>query len=426
VNAEPTIAALITGAGPAAVAIVRLSGADAFAIARRICGRWPDPLVPRRAFHATFFGDGQPFDSGLVLTFPGPASYTGEDVVELQGHGGHAARRLLEASVAAGARLAEPGEFTRRAYIAGRIDAVQAEAVALLIAAQTDRSLEVAQSNLGGALSATVLDFEEKLTGLRGRVEGLIDFAQEADGAEVGLAEGIRTLAGQVRALAATFSQGRRLFSRSEVVLVGPVNAGKSSLLNAMLGEERALVDAAPGTTRDLVHGDLELDGLPLRLVDTAGWREATGVEARGIAAGQAAAERAEVVLWVVDGQAPVEPPQAGWMRVWNKADLSPVAGAGWVAVSTRTGAGLEGLRAAIRLRLSAEGEHDERVVTTVRQAQALREAAEALDTASGQELLELLAEDLRRAAGALTRVRGGGMVDGVMDAVFAQFCIGK
>ena len=423
-----TIAAAATGTGPAAVGIVRISGPDAFSIGRRICARWPDPLVGGRAHLSDFLFEGLPFDAGLVLPFLGPRSYTGEDVLELQGHGGHAQRRLLIAVCSAGARLAEPGEFTQRAFLAGKLDLIQAEAVAKLVAAQTDRALQAAQASLGGALSSRVGELESELARLRGRVEGLLDFPAESEGAEAGLPLACAALSERVGELAQSFSCGRRLFSRSEVVLVGPVNAGKSSLFNALLGEERALVDADPGTTRDLVTADVELGGLPVRFVDTAGWRAAAGVEARGIALGREAASRAAAVVWVSPADAFEPAPQAGWIQVSSKCDLAPGqrVAAGALAVSAHGGEGLEALRAELVSRLLPPGSEEELLVIGERQAQELAAAAGALARAAAEPAVELVAEELAAAAGALARVTGTSSEPEILDEVFRQFCIGK
>ena len=422
-----TIAAPATAPGPAAVGIVRLSGPDAFEIGRRICARWPEPLEPRRAFTTDFLRDGRVFDAGLALAFPGPGSYTGEDVLELHGHGGHATQALLAAVVAAGARLAEPGEFTQRAFHSGKVDLVQAEAVAQLISAQSERALQAAARGLGGSLSEKLEELEDAVLDFHGRIEGLLDFPAEAEGAESGLSEALSMLASDVEALAATFSRGRRLFVRSEVVLAGPVNAGKSSLLNALMGEERALVDADPGTTRDLVTADCERAGLPLRLVDTAGWREASGVEARGIALGRAAAGRAELVLWVTPIDSFEVPPDSRWLSVVTKRDLDPMRqlAPGSLGVSVRTGEGLDALWGAIVERLGVGGD-DALLIGVERQAEGLRVASAALRRAAGQGELELAAEDLTSAREALASVRGKAVEGDALDRVFRQFCIGK
>ncbi|MBS2029902.1 MAG: tRNA modification GTPase [Deltaproteobacteria bacterium] len=426
-KASDTIVAPATAPGPAAVGIVRLSGSEAFSIGRMLCARWPERLEPRKAFFARFVREGDAFDSGLVLPFPGPASYTGEDVLELHGHGGRATQELLAAALACGARLAEPGEFTQRAFVNGKLDLVQAESVAQLIAAQSGRALRVAARGLGGSLSEKLDQLEDAVLDLQGRVEGLLDFPAEAEGAEAGLVEAMSMVAGELEALASTFAQGRRLFVRSEVVLAGPVNAGKSSLLNALVGEERALVDALPGTTRDLVTADCERGGLPLRLVDTAGWREASGVEARGIAVGQAAAERADLVLWVTPIDALEPPPDAGWLHLASKRDLDPARKISdeVIAISARTGAGLDTLWEAVSRRLGA-GSEDALVVGVERQALGLGEASAAIRRAAEQGALELVAEELGRARSWLASVRGRALEGDALDRVFRQFCIGK
>ena len=425
--AADTIAAPATAPGPAAVGMVRISGPQAFAVAGRVCRRWPAVVDARRAVRTAFQRDGAVFDEGIALPFVGPASYTGEDLVELHGHGGHALRVLLDAVLAAGARIADPGEFSQRAYLNGKLDLAQAEAVAQLITAQTDRALRVARAALGGSVSREVEALERALGALRGRVEGILDFEAESAGAEVGLDIEVRALSAWARRLADGYRSGRRLFARSEVVLAGPVNAGKSSLFNALCGEDRALVDASPGTTRDLVTADWELDGMPLRLCDSAGWRDAVGVEARGIEKGRDAAQVAALVLWVCPAGSMEPPPDAGWLRVAAKVDLAPKVrlDPGVVPVSVVAGTGLSALRAAISARLMP-GADEEIQGVTERQAMAFGQASEALERASGTPELELAAEELALASRALATVRGEGIGPEVIDEVFRQFCIGK
>jgi len=281
--------------------------------------------------------------------------------------------------------------------------------VAKLVAAQTDRALRAAQASLGGALSARVGELGAELARLRGRVEGLLDFPAESEGAESGLPMACGALSARVRELARSFSRGRRLFSRSEVVLVGPVNAGKSSLFNALVGEERALVDVVPGTTRDLVTADVELGGLPVRWVDTAGWRAAA-------------------VVWVSPLDAFEPAPEAGWIQVASKRDLAPTERVpnGALAVSARDGEGLGALREAVVARLVPLGFEDELLVVGERQAQELEAAAGALERAATHPALELVAEELGLADGALARIIGSGAEPEILDEVFRQFCIGK
>jgi tRNA modification GTPase len=383
------------------------------------------------AYLARFWRAGAPVDQGLVLVFPGPRSFTGEDVVELQGHGGAAVRAVLQACLEAGARPAAPGEFTQRAFLNHKLDLVQAESIAALIGAQSERALKAAAQALGGSLSAQVGLLQDEGVALQGRVEGLLDFPVESEGAEALLSQELLLLADRLRALAASHSRGRRLFERSRVVLAGPVNAGKSSLLNALLGEERALVDAEAGTTRDLVEADAVVEGLPLRLVDTAGWREAGAgsVEARGIARGQQAASQADLTLWVTSVEALLPAPDPSWLCVATQLDrhLAMSVPAGVVGVSAHTGDGLDVLWKAIVARLSGDGPDPEVLVTQERQALHLRGAADALVRAAGHvPMLELVAEELLLAQQSLAEVRGQGASLDVMDQVFSQFCIGK
>ncbi len=424
-----TIAAVATATGPAAIGIVRLSGPDAHRIARAIAPSLPPNPEPQRFVRASFFRRDVAIDEGLVLSFVAPRSYTGEDVVELHGHGGMAVREVLGAALDAGARAAEPGEFTQRAFLNGKLDLVQAEAVARLIGAQSERALRLAHATLGGSLSEQLASFQAEVVALQGRIEGLLDFPAESEGAEHGLREALQQLSVRVGALAKSYSRGRRLFERARVVLAGPVNAGKSSLLNALAGEERALVDAEPGTTRDLVECDLECAGMPVRLVDTAGWREAEGVEARGIARGRTAARAADLTLWVVDVAHAEPSPEPDWLPVANQIDRHPDASvpAGFWAVSALTGAGLSALWSEVGRRLGDVGDESALLVIQERQALGLQTAADALQRAAEQsEALELVAEELKWTARALSAVLGQDASQEVMDSVFQQFCIGK
>jgi tRNA modification GTPase len=410
------------------VGIVRLSGPEALRLARAVAPALPAAPPPRTALRSPFVRAGAAFDEGLVLFFPAPRSYTGEEVVELHGHGGLATQTLLAAVLEAGARPAEPGEFTQRAFLQGQLDLVQAEAVALLIAAQSERALRAARAALGGSLSSRIAALQQALQALRGRVEGLLEFPAESEGAEAGLPEAARALAGEVHTLARTYARGRRLFTRARVVLAGPVNAGKSSLLNALVGEERALVDEEPGTTRDPVVAEHTVEGLPLQLVDTAGWRDASGVEARGIERGRAAAREADLVLWVTATAAPEPPPEPGWLGVASQRDRHPgPVPPGFLGVSAHTGEGLAELWREIARRLGGAPGEDEAVVARERQARGLTEAGEALERAAAHgPALELMAEELAGAAVALERVLGSAASGEVMDEVFRQFCIGK
>ena len=426
-----TIAAIATPAGSGGVGIVRLSGPDAISIATAVVRR---PLPPRRAVVSWAYdpGSGERIDEVLAIAMPGPRSYTGEDVAELQGHGGaENLARLLGAVLGAGAVMAGPGEFTRRAFENGRIDLTQAEAVAGVIAAGSERALRAAQRQLAGELGREIGSLQdEAVTALAG-IEASIDFPDEGlsfPGPEAALT---RVQAG-IHGLLATTEVGRALHEGLEVALIGPPNVGKSSLLNALVGEERALVAAAPGTTRDYVEVRVVWDGIPVTLVDTAGEREAESeIERRGVALGRARAARADVRVWVRDVTDPGGDPPSGVLVVWNKVDQGP-APSGELAVSATTGAGLSSLRAAV-LAAGGGGSVDggEGVVVTSARQRALLVAAEGA-LARGLVALregapvELVAADVREVVTRLGEVTGAEVGDEVLDRLFASFCIGK
>lgn len=437
-----TIAAIATPAGSGGVGVVRVSGPAAAEVVARLIGRAAADLEDRRLVHgvARDPASGERLDEVLAVVMRAPRSYTGEDVGELHGHGGALnVARLYRAALAAGARPAEPGEFTRRAFENGRLDLPRAEAVAAVIGAASDRALRAAQAQLGGALGARVAAVRAGIVELLGEVEASIDFPEEdldfLPAEEV--AARARAAEGGARGLARTYAVGRALREGIVVALVGAPNAGKSSLLNALCGEERALVAEEPGTTRDWVEARVVWDGIPVTLVDTAGDREAdSALERRGVALGRARAAQADVVVRVLDASAPrgAAGGGAGELAVWNKVDLcagvAPVAGA--VGVSALTGAGLEGLRAAVLTRAlgdATEGSEGE-VVATERQRALLDEAAESLARAAAAadegRPPELVAADLRLAAAALRRIEGEDVDDRVLEYIFSRFCIGK
>lgn len=450
-----TIVAIATATG-GGIGIVRVSGPAASGIARRLVRPWPEAPESHRLYHGWVhhLGTGEALDEVLGCLMRAPRSYTGEDVLELHGHGGAASlARLLEAVVQSGARVAEPGEFTRRAFLGGRMDLTRAEAVAELIAARSERAVRLAQGHLRGALAERVKALAERLLDVLAEVEAEIDFSEE-DLAfrEAGAWAGeVRALAVEVGALAASYVRGRALMEGVDVVLVGRPNAGKSSLLNALVGEERALVDEAPGTTRDFIEAEVSLSGVRLRLVDTAGEREAEGqIEARGVLLGRRRRARADLVLLVVDGS-------VGWgeieerirrettvpaLVVWNKCDVAPprprpvlegggTRNEGFVALSARTGEGLEQLRQALRERVDPGDEEDAgATVISARQHEAFQLAEEALRRAAWVFAQgapsELAAVDLRIGLERLQQVTGESVRSDVLDRVFARFCIGK
>ncbi|MBE2291231.1 MAG: tRNA uridine-5-carboxymethylaminomethyl(34) synthesis GTPase MnmE [Xanthomonadaceae bacterium] len=446
--AGETIAAIATAPGAGGVGIVRLSGPRSLEIARALSGR---EALPRQALRAVFAdAAGEPIDDGLVLAFPGPHSFTGEDVAELQAHGSPVLlRRLVERCCELGARPARPGEFSERAFLNGKLDLVQAEAVADLIAASDLRAARAARRSLQGVFSQRVDTIAEHLLRLRVQVEAAIDFVDEpietlGIGAVRAELESLRVGLGT---LIEGAERGRRLRDGLHAVLLGPPNAGKSSLLNALAGEARAIVADVAGTTRDVLREAVRIDGLELELSDTAGLREGgDAIEREGMRRAHAEARRADVALLVLDACAPqagrteLEQAAAGVpARLWilNKADLlDPVAAAGMPAageirVSALTGQGLDDLHAALR-RLaaggapeSAEGEFSARA----RQVEGLRQTlahAEAAATELAVERLELAAEELRLAHVALGRITGQVDADRLLGHIFSSFCIGK
>lgn len=427
---EPeTIAAIATAPGRGGVAVVRVSGPDAFAVAARLAGRDVDASMAGRFFLSAFRSPcqgGREVDSGLVLVFAGPRSYTGEDVVEFQGHGGSVAPRLvLEACLSAGARLARRGEFTQRAFLNGHLDLSQSEAVIDLVDAKTQRAAEDALMRLGGAASRELESLYDSALGLSCRVEHALDFSEEELPSDfnAGLSRDANALARRIEARLSTAREGRLLRDGALVVLAGAPNAGKSSLLNALLGEDRAIVSPTEGTTRDSIEAWMEIGGWPVRLVDTAGLR-ATGdsIEAEGVRRAEDLISKADVVL-ALDCDAPNS------LRIHAKCDLSPGAG---LNVSSLTGEGVPELRRAIAERLAAlSAKRDEATGAdaTVRQKEFLDVAAasvsDALASLAAGELV-LAANALRGAAEALGGLLGRVYSDDLLDALFSRFCVGK
>ncbi|MEW8977810.1 MAG: tRNA uridine-5-carboxymethylaminomethyl(34) synthesis GTPase MnmE [Symbiobacterium sp.] len=455
---EDTIAAIATGAGESAIGIVRLSGATALAVADRIFRpRRGRPLRDRRS-HTVTYGwvttpAGERVDEALALVMRGPHSYTGEDVVELQCHGGQlAVRRVLEQALQAGARLAEPGEFTRRAFLNGRMDLSQAEAVIDLIRAKTDRAMAAAVAHLGGSLRERVSAVRERLLEMMAHLEADIDFPElelevqtreeVSAGCAAALAE-VERLLGGARA-------GRILREGLRVVLAGRPNVGKSSLLNRLVRENRAIVTAVPGTTRDVIAEWVNLGGVPVQLSDTAGIRPTDDpVERIGVQRTREALRQAHLVLVVIDcgaGLLPEDeewiaelPPGAARIGVANKIDLNPgfpleqlagaLGGAPVVAVSAEQGTGIGELEMAIAREAGALDASEELLVNA-RQADAvgraaahLRDAQQTLAAGFGDELVAI---DLRAAWMALGEVTGDTADEALLDEIFGRFCIGK
>lgn len=431
-----TIVALASGALPAAVAILRLSGPATASLLAQLAGVLPDP---RRASLRRLRDprDGALLDRGLVLWFPGPQSPTGEDAGELHLHGGRAVVNAVLAALTAvpGVRLAGPGEFARRAFHAGRMDLAALEGLADLVAAETEAQRRQAIAQADGVLGAEVEGWRGRLIEARALVEAALDFADEGDVAGdaavlAATAAAVEVGAAMDRALAGA-ERGERLRAGFRVVLAGPPNAGKSSLLNALARRDVAIVAATPGTTRDLVAVDLDLAGLPVTVVDTAGLRDGgDAVEAEGMRRARRAAAAADLRLWLSPADHPVEPEPsaAATVVVTTKADLAaPGGGGGGPRLSVLTGEGLDALVGLLSERAGAGvGGREPALIVRERQRQAVAAARAALAAVSPRAEPELVAEDLRAAADALARVTGRIGVEDVLDRLFASFCIGK
>jgi tRNA modification GTPase len=446
-DARETIAAVATPPGAGGIAVVRLSGPAATRIAATVAGPLPPPRhAALRRFHGP---DGTLVDEGIVLHFAAPASFTGEDVVELHGHGGPVVvDQVLAAALAAGARLARPGEFSERAFHNGRLDLAQAEAVADLIAAGSAESARLAVRTLQGEFSRRIDQVLEQLTALRTYVEAAIDFPDEeidvlADGFVL---RDLDALLDTVEGILQSARQGRLLRDGLRIVIAGPPNAGKSSLLNALVGHDAAIVTAIPGTTRDVLREFIQLDGLPLHVIDTAGLRDGADlVEREGIRRAHGEMARADRVLWVADdreGEHALEigtadlPQGVPVTRVRNKIDLTgtaPGLRAGdppTVAISAITGAGLDALRDHLKACAGYQGAGEGEFLARRRHLDALERVRESLHQARAallsQRAGELAAEDLRQAQHALGEITGAFTTDDLLERIFSTFCIGK
>lgn len=441
-----TIFALATAPGLAGIAVLRLSGRDAGSALERLAGSLPEPRrVALRRFRDPCTGE--TIDTGLALWLPGPASYTGEDMAELQVHGGRAVPGALLKALGAipGLRLAEPGEFTRRAFENGKLDLTEAEAIADLVHAETEAQRRQAQRQLAGELGRLYESWRARLLTLLAHWEAAIDFPDEvADEAGLEVAGELSRLREEIAAHLADGRRGERLREGLSVAIVGPPNAGKSSLLNWLARRDAAIVSASAGTTRDVVEVHLDLGGYPVTLADTAGLRGAADeVEAEGIrrALDRAAAADLRIVVLDASGGEPLTEPLKGQLGpdaivIANKSDLVPssreLTPPAELAVSVRTGAGmpalLERLENEVRNRLG--GGSGGPVLTRARHRHALEECLASLERALSslgeRALPELLAEDLRLAVRNLGRITGKVDVETMLDIVFREFCIGK
>ncbi len=447
-----TIAAIATAPGRGGVGIVRISGPGAARIGAEITRR---TIPPRKAIFTSFLDQGgRAIDSGIALFFPGPASFTGDDVIELQGHGGPVVLdMLLERALAEGARLARPGEFSERAYLNGKIDLTQAEAIADLIDAASREAARGAMRSIEGAFSAEVTPLVDELTQLRMLVEACIDFPEEdIDSlADHDVLEQIDTLLARIATIENTARSGRLLRDGMNVLIAGKPNAGKSSLLNALAGDSVAIVSAIPGTTRDLIRERILIDGIPIHVTDTAGLRESPDeIEQEGIRRALHEAEQADVLLLVVDSSAKDDPDAIlndhfhGVFQnlppvcvILNKCDLSGLTPGNQksdrhhcVALSALSGAGMDALRTALRdivgLTPSGGGGFSARrrhLDALARARGALEDARSTLVSKAGSELL---AEDLRLAQQCVGEITGQLSPDELLGKIFSSFCIGK
>ena len=441
-----TIAALATPPGTGGVAIIRISGGDALAIGEKLSGKNP---APRHATLAELHdADGSLIDQVLLLYYPAPHSYTGEDTLEIHGHGGIAvSRTVLTAVLNAGARLAEPGEYSRRAYQNGKIDLAQAEAIADLINARTTAAVKAATRSLQGAFSQEVNALAAELLTLRAYIEAALDFPEEENDylGEGDLAARLHHWGERLARLLAQSTQGRLMNDGINLVIAGKPNAGKSSLLNALLGEDRAIVTAQAGTTRDIVRETLNIAGVPVNVLDTAGLRDAADpIEQEGIRRTKQALASADLILLLVDGSTLVDgddpaaalPPETAAtprLRAYNTADQTPPAvqaqhpDALWL--SAKTGAGIDALRHAIAAAVGRDEHEETPYIARERHLRALKQAArhhrDALDQLDARNG-ELLAEDLRLAHDALGSITGATTSDDLLGHIFSSFCIGK
>ena len=442
---DDTIVAVATPPGTGGVGVVRMSGADVERIARAMLGSLPEPRV---ATYATFAdARGEAVDAGLALYFPAPASFTGESVVELHGHGGPVVLSLLvAAAVELGARRAEPGEFTKRAFLNDKLDLAQAEAIADLIESGTAQAARAALRSLSGVFSAAVNDLAQQLTAIRVYVEAAIDFPEEEIDflGDRELGERLSRCAAAFDSLLSQAAVGRVMRAGYQVVIVGKPNAGKSSLMNRLSGEETAIVTELAGTTRDVLRERINIDGLAVELVDTAGLRDNPDrIEQEGSRRARKAMAEADAVLWIQDATEAVpgrieEPVPDGIpvTIVRNKIDLSdeepgivhgeqPV-----VMLSARTGEGLDALRARIRDLAGFRDLGEGAFTARRRHLEALRDARghfEAGRAALRDERAgELLAEELRLSQQALGTITGEFTADDLLGRIFSEFCIGK
>lgn len=439
------IAAIATAAGRGGIGVIRVSGSDLQPLATAILGT---ALSPRCATYSAFLDStGQVIDQGIALFFPAPHSYTGENVLELQGHGGTAVLQLvLQRCLELGARLAQPGEFTQRAFLNGKLDLAQAESVADLIDATTSQAARSAMRSLQGDFSQAIRQLVDGLIRLRMLVEAMLDFPEEEiDATDVTQRQSqLATLCGELESILNLAQQGSLLREGAHIALAGRPNMGKSSLLNRLSGEEVALVSEIPGTTRDVIRQAIQVGGVPLHIIDTAGLRESQDViELMGIARTRSTLQKADAILVLLDACCGLSeedqkilddlPRDIPRLHIFNKIDLSnqPARlekqdGITHIYLSVKTGAGLDLLREEL---LALIGWHQEAGVFMARErhVRALQSALGYLQQAAGEaRRAEIFAEDLRLAQEQLSAITGEFTADDLLGEIFSRFCIGK
>jgi tRNA modification GTPase len=423
-NGRATIVALASGRPPSAIAIVRVSGSDAFTVGRALCGALPRQRTA--ALRTLRRADRTAIDRAIVLTFHRPTSATGEDVVEFHIHGGQAViAATIEAVLAVpGVRMAEPGEFTRRAFDTGKLDLTQVEGLADLLSATTEAQRAQAMAASGGALASIAATWRGALLNEMIEIEARIDFGDESDVVVVPHAPGpLRAILGEMLVALKGAQAAERVREGLTVVLLGPPNAGKSSLLNALVGRSAAIVAPQPGTTRDPIEVELDLGGVLVRVIDTAGIRDSSDpVESEGIARALVRAERADLVLGIGQDS------DHGW-RVQTYIDLTGETGGeqgGVSSVSSVTGEGIAELKARIAHWAHSYVFGESAVVINARQTAAVVEASRYVEAAAQEDEEALRAESLRLAMRALGKLSGTVDVEDVLSGIFARFCIGK
>jgi len=453
---DDTICAISTAIGLAGIGIVRVSGAKAFQVVQPLFGGSGELATVQS--HTAHYGhvvdpnSRAVIDEALFLIMKAPRTYTGEDVVEIQTHGSPLIlEKILSLLILQGARLATPGEFTRRAFLSGRIDLAQAEAVMEIITAENWDHHEWALSQLKGSLSRQVIHLRERLLRILAHIEASIDFSEEGITfwTHSEMNREIDSVSEAVERLLAGYAEGRKIREGFRVVIVGRPNVGKSSLMNLLLEEDRAIVTPLPGTTRDLLQETIHIDGLPVQISDTAGYRKTNDpIEAEGVRRGEEALEKADLVLWVLDSSEPFQEEDEalgkrlkGKRRIvlLNKIDLPTrlekdripeLKEDAPISISTVTGAGVGDLKKKMKTFLGKQPEKERPLVALLRHRNALEAAAKSLHrakkAAEGNASWEFLAADLREATDSLGEIVGETTTDEILDQIFTQFCIGK